>query len=484
MKKEIFRMHNVTYYEKNILQLKDFNMHIFSGEILSLVPVNNQGLDALLFLFRQNAHLHSGFIYYKEKLINSWKNGGQGFSKISVIQNQSSLVEGATVFDNIFVLRAGFRSFLIRPKLLKQQLQPYFDELQLDISPSSYIDELSRFERLVVELIKAIVNGGKLVVLSEIGSFLSESDLARYVKIIRHYAQKGISFLYIAYHFEEIRSFSDRTIVLRNGTILKTVCPSDILTYTIDYRDDVRNDIQRKQPLETNPIFYAKEIYSGSINGLTFSVSRGECIVIHTLTAQIYADILDVIKGAKKIERGEILLEGKPFDGTYSRKTAIINEHPTVSMLFSDMNYLDNLCITLDHKLPEIWVNNQVKKGLKREYAMSSDVTFDKPVEELTIEEKYELIYNRILLQNPQIVFCLQPFNKADMNLRMHIRNLIKKLISQKIAVVILAVNLADSLSIADRLIRITTDSPTEIYEKKDFSNIPFSAPWVDLYKE
>ncbi len=485
MKQEIFRMHNVTYYEKNSLQLKDFNLHIFSGEILSLLPVNNQGLDALLRLFRQNEQLHSGYIYYKEKLINSWKGAEHGFTKISIIQNQSSLVGGLTVFDNIFVLRPGFRSFIIRPQLLKQQLQPFFDELHLDISPSSYIDELSSFELLVIELIKAIVNGGKLVVLSEIGSFLSESDLSRYHKIIRHYAQKGISFLYIAYHLEEVRLISDRSLVLRNGTILKTVCPSDILTYTSDYRDDVRNDINKKQTVQSAPIFYVHNIYSGSIKNLSFSVSKGECIVIHTLTAQIYSDILNIFSGTKKIEKGEITLDNEPFDGSYSRKTAIINENPSFSMLFSDMNYLDNLCFTIDHKLPEIWTNNQVKKGLKKEFLINNEhISFEKPVEELSIEQKYNLIYHRIILQNPQIVFCLQPFNKADMKLRMHIRNLIKKLFHQKIAVVILAVNLADSLSIANRLIRITQDSHTEVYEQKDFSEIPFSAPWVDLYKE
>lgn len=485
MKQEILRMHHVTYYDKNILQLKDFNLHLFSGEILSLIPINNQGLEALLRLFHQNMPIQSGYIYYKEKLINSWKGASNTLTKISLIQSKSSLVEGLTLFDNIFVLRPNFRSFIIRSKLLKQQLQPFFDEIHLKISPSSYIDELSTFERLVVELIKAIVSGSKLVVLNEIGSFLSESDLARYHKIIRYYAEKGISFLYVGYHFEEMRLISNRTALLLNGSILKTVQNNQPIPYTVDYINDVRKDITQKEALQENPIFQVKNMSVGSVGNLSFSISVGECVVLHTLTSQIYSDLLAVFAGEKKTHHGTMLLNNDVFDGTYSRNIAIISEQPPTSMLFSKLSYIDNLCFSIDHKLPEIWFSRNVKKSLKRQFShIISNAIFEQSTENLSIEQKYELVYGRILLQNPKVVFCIQPFNNADVSLRMLIRNLIKKLVKQKIAVIIIAVNLADSLSIADRLIRITADGLSEVYEQKNFSDIPFSAPWVDLYKE
>ena len=51
------------------------------------------------------------------------------------------------------------------------------------------------------------------------------------------------------------------------------------------------------------------------------------------------------------------------------------------------------------------------------------------------------------------------------------------------IALVILAINLADSLSLASRLIRICQGAPQEVYEQSEFGRIPFSAPWLDLYR-
>jgi len=52
------------------------------------------------------------------------------------------------------------------------------------------------------------------------------------------------------------------------------------------------------------------------------------------------------------------------------------------------------------------------------------------------------------------------------------------------IALVILTVNLADSLSVADMVIRIHREKPEEVYTRGDFSEIPVSAPWIDLYRQ
>ena len=49
---------------------------------------------------------------------------------------------------------------------------------------------------------------------------------------------------------------------------------------------------------------------------------------------------------------------------------------------------------------------------------------------------------------------------------------------------VILAVNLADSLALADRLIRIKDGTVQEVYDKKDFIKLPVNTPWLYLYKE
>ena len=70
------------------------------------------------------------------------------------------------------------------------------------------------------------------------------------------------------------------------------------------------------------------------------------------------------------------------------------------------------------------------------------------------------------------IVFCVQPFYDADMYLRKHIIALISKLKQKGITVVILAVNLEDSLVVADRLIIIENGQFRKEYDRSVFHHI------------
>ena len=112
-------MERVTYKEQGNVCLDNFSMTIWTGEIFGLVPVNHYGLNALLKLLKQNLPLHYGYVYYREKLVNQWKRPAGGTNRISIIQNKSCLAEDLRVADNIFVLRNGFKKWLIRPRVLQ-----------------------------------------------------------------------------------------------------------------------------------------------------------------------------------------------------------------------------------------------------------------------------------------------------------------------------------------------------------------------------
>lgn len=103
-------------------------------------------------------------------------------------------------------------------------------------------------------------------------------------------------------------------------------------------------------------------------------------------------------------------------------------------------------------------------------------------METLTEKEKYDLIYSRILLQRPKVAVCVQPFMRADVERRMQIWKLLDRLLEKGVAVVILAVNLADSLALADRLIQVRDGRVLAVYNRSDFASLPQNTPWHDLW--
>ena len=491
MREEMLRMERVTYMNQGITGLDNFSMTIWAGEILGLVPVNNAGMEALFTLLKQNLPLHYGYIYYHEKLINEWSNPKGGTNRISIIRTQSSLAKDLTVADNIFVLRAGFRKWFMQPEVLRRQLLPFMEEIKVDIPADAYVDELSVFEKFVVELLKAVIAGNRLIVLESISTFVSDSELVKLHEILRFYAKRGISFLYITVHFEETRQFCDRTALMEDGHILKYFDTGDSTPENIflpcveDYDRWVRMQLDVSEESKgEKAAFEIKSLYHGNLRNLNVRVNAGECVVVQDTDNCALRDFLSLLR-EEKPRSGQILVGGRAVKNVRDRRIAIIQELPVETMIFQSMSYLDNLCFNMDHRFKKVWFSKGIRKSIVSEYgALLGEDVFYKRIGDLTTRQKYDLVYTRILLQNPGVVFCVQPFKKADVSIRSHIWELLERFLKKGIAVVILAVNLADSLALADRLIRIQDGSVQEIYNKEDFVKLPINTPWLYLYRE
>ena len=101
MRNEVLRLEKVTLREQGVTQLDNFNLHIFEGEIMGLVPVDTHGLSTLCDLLRENLPLYYGYVFYRERLINTWRSPQPRYNRISVIQAKSSLVDRGAVSDKV-----------------------------------------------------------------------------------------------------------------------------------------------------------------------------------------------------------------------------------------------------------------------------------------------------------------------------------------------------------------------------------------------
>ena len=481
MKSEVLRMERVCCSDQGIVQLDGFNLRILSSEITGLLLINNHGLTSLLRLLQRNTPLRYGYVYYRGAQINSWRAPKQRNNRIGLIQSESCLVGGLTVSDNIFVLRPDFRQKLMRPSVFRKQLAPFLESIGIKISADAYVDELTDFERVVVDILKSVMAGCKLIVLTDISANICEAELVKIHQLLKRYAGEGISFLYIDYHFGELRQVCDNIALMSNGRIVKQMqsgelTPESIDKYTLAYNEKIRRQIilPAYEKNMRGTLFEIRDLTGELIDGLSFSVSSGECVALQNVDEQVFGELLSMVGGATRPGRGEILIDGKPASLCPDGEISIIQDLPTKTMIFNELSYFDNLCFLLDRRLPGIWRDDRLRAGVRREYAaiLGEDV-FDSRIDLLSETQKYYLVYTRVAIRRPKVVFCAQPFRRADMELRMHITGLMKMLLDKGVALVALAVNLADCLPLADKLIRIRKDQPPEVYAREEFASAP-----------
>ena len=269
--------------------------------------------------------------------------------------------------------------------------------------------------------------------------------------------------MYVCNHHEEAFEICTRAALMENGKILKVLDKSDfrgenIWPYALDFsKKDKFLKHQRMTYLNNRQNFFElKNITTEKIKDLNLSIRQGECLVVLDTDNSIIEEFKMMIQNPESIVSGEIFLEGELFKNDKQLKLEFIDENPAKSMLFYDMNYMDNLCFLMDKKFKYNFSRKKMQRSIYKEYRTILGEDIDEyDIQNLDAKSLYSLIYYRIHIYCPKIVICIHPFSGADMYLRHHITTLIRGLLEKDITVVILSLNLADSLSVADRLVMI-----------------------------
>lgn len=479
MKTEILRMERVTIKKEDTTPLDNFNLNIFQSEIMGLVCLNITGRKSLIELIRQNLPIHYGRVYFDEVLVNNYQHSPYTMNKVFVIEQQSSLIEDLTVVDNIFIHHRGLKNFFINTRTLNEQLRRFTEEIGIDIDGREWVANLSSYEKCVVKLLRAVIMGAKLIVIRDISESISAVELSNFHRLLKYYCQKGFSFLYICNHHEEAFKICDRLRLMRDGKIIKMldrnefenekVVPYFLSEYANITKVKVDNDIERE-------ILTFQNVCTENLNDLTFSITKGECTVLLDMDNTVLSDLLGLMNGELKQDRGCIFLEDAIYEEKQARHAishglAFIQENPIQTMLFKEMSYIKNLYFMVDKKRNPIFIKKSVIKSIIHEYEpIVGEEIYETNIMNMKLQSLYNLVYYRVHLCNPKIVFCVQPFAGADMYLRLHLIELINQLRKRGITVVILDVNLEDSLAIADKLIVLEKGRCSTEHSRSEFS--------------
>ncbi|WP_410512855.1 ATP-binding cassette domain-containing protein [Paenibacillus sp. BR2-3] len=479
MKTEILRLERVTIKKDDSTALDHFNLNIFQSEIMGLVCLNITGKESLIELIRQNVPIHYGRVYFNEVLVNNYQHSPFTMNKAFVIEQKSSLIEDLTVADNVFILRRGLKKFFINARILNEQLRPFTEEVGIDIDGSEWVANLSSYEKCVVELLRAVIMGAELIVIRDISNAMSAVELSNFHRLLRYYCQKGFTFLYICNHHEEAFKICDRLRLMRDGKILKMfdrnefekekMVPYFMGEYANIAKFKVDSDSERE-------ILTFQNVCTENLENMTFSITKGKCTLLLDIDNTVLADFLGLMNGEIQLESGCILFEDALFTEKQARHAishglAFIRENPIQTMLFKEMSYIKNLYFMVDKKQNPIHIKNSVIKSIIHEYEpIVGKEIYETNIMNLKLQSLYDLVYYRIHLCNPKLVFCVQPFAGADMYLRLYLIELINQLRKKGITVVILDVNIEDSLAIADKLIILEKARFSTEYSSSEFN--------------
>jgi ABC-type sugar transport system, ATPase component len=448
----------ITKAENDII--KELYLQIYKAEIFGIIFYNILERNCLLDFFKGNKNLGSGKIYLNNEKIDINDSPRYFVPTIAIIDRTSKLINSLNIVTNVMLFASSVQKYITSNKKYVCAMEEIKKKLQVDIKIDKPVSTLSSKERVIIELIKAYAERKRLIVLTDITGFLKSTELMEIFSLINRLRELGMTFAIIESVEDIVFEYTDRLAIIRNGKTLGIYKSEDFKRrriYSVLFGNRSKclikksPSIKESEPRISQPALRLVNINTEILKDFNFLINKGEIIKVYYTDDSSCNDIIELLKGIRKPLSGQIIVSNNEYrvNNTHQavdKGVCFIEESPYENMIFSNMSILDNLCLSLAKKVPDLWIKSQYTKSVQKlvSHFINEDITKVR-LSRLSHVKLQQIAYLKWLLYAPAVVVCIKPFTEIDIQLREITIDMIDMLTQRGIAVIIFTSNISET---------------------------------------
>jgi len=224
MNKEIIKLLNIskkfTVIQKNITVLKNVNLKINKGELISLTGPSGSGKSTLLHIIALLDQPTSGEVFFNKKSLSKSNENEKDLvrkKKISIIYQQNNLLSDFTALENVIIplLNNDVEWNNAKRKALK-----FLSLVNLSKRINHFPSELSGGEQQRVAVARALITDPDLILADEPTGSLDTKTASDIFELFLKLKTKNRAILY-ATHNRELSSKADYKLSILDGNVRK-----------------------------------------------------------------------------------------------------------------------------------------------------------------------------------------------------------------------------------------------------------------------
>jgi ribose transport system ATP-binding protein len=296
--------------------LRGVSLRVGRGEIVALLGENGAGKSTLIKVLGGIHKADDGQVSVDGAAYAHVAGSVNEKQAVAFIHQDLGLIEWMSVAENIamavgYPKRRGRIDWRAAEEVARQALA----RVDADFAPTTRVSNLTRTEKSLVAIARALAVECDFLVLDEPTASLPADEVERLFAALRPLKAKGVGMIYVSHRLDEIFRIADRVAVLRDGQMvgLRDVAHTNAEELVNLIVGRKARDIARPAVQDGPEALSVRNMVTGGAGPVSFRVNRGELLGLVGLRGAGHEEVGRALFGLAP-HRGEVLLEGSAPD--------------------------------------------------------------------------------------------------------------------------------------------------------------------------
>jgi ribose transport system ATP-binding protein len=467
MPSKLLTIERLTKTFPGVRALEDVSLDLERGEIHAVVGQNGAGKSTLMHILAGIVRADSGRILMDGQEVEI-RNPARGQQLgISIVHQELSVFPSRSVAENILVgrlpkTRLGF----VDNKVLRTRAQKYLTALEVPVHPWTPVRELRFSYQQLVEIAKALSYGGKVLILDEPTSALTEHETAILLHQLMRLRDSGIGIIFVSHRLREIFAVSSRITVLRDGGVVGTHRTADLdldAVIAMMVRRAVAAPSERKGEAAGKPRLRVRNLtVPRYVHRVDFQVRTGEIVGLAGLAGAGQAEVGRAIAGLIPYRATEISLDGQPVHIRTLRDSMRVGivylpADRRTEGLFLRLSVQHNIVAASLKKLRwGLWVKDHEARRTAQQFVESLSIrtpSLSQFAVNLSGGNQQKVVLARGLTVDARIFIADEPTRGIDVGAKAEVHELLWRLAREGKSILLISAELPEILAICDRIV-------------------------------
>jgi ribose transport system ATP-binding protein len=441
------------------------SLDLHAGEILALLGENGAGKSTLIKMLAGIHDPDEGEILVHGQHYQHRPAVAGERQTIAFIHQDLGLIEWMTVTENMAMGLGYPRSLgLINWRQAERRAREALAAIGGAIDPDARVGSLTRTEKSLVAIARALAVEAEIIVLDEPTASLPSDEVARLVAVLRRLCGHNVGMIYVSHRLDEVFEVADEVAVLRDGRLVgrKPVAettPRELVTMIVGRPPE--QVFVRAETAGRAVVLELRDLRIGAVGPISLTLRAGEMLGLVGLRGAGQEQIGRALFGLATSDAGTVTLCGGQPDlhgpGAAMRAgIGLVAGDRTGESLAMSLSVRENLFLNpaasgrraLDWQRPAI-EQRQAKVLCGRFGVRPSDPA--RPAETLSGGNQQKVVIARWLEIAEKLLILEEPTAGVDVGAKAEIYGLLNAALERGLAILVIATDFEEVANICHR---------------------------------